>query len=323
MTVIIVTSEYEGVVESVHSKLSSRGIEPWIIDPSDFTQKQISLMSPDYMFRLKKSNGKLFEVGPDTKIWLRRPRMPRPEAYSSGSEQIREFQSKSYISLWNSAFSAPALWMNPYLSARALEGNKVLQASYAEQSGLLPIPTLLTDSPEEFEMFVIAAGGEIAVKAPFSWHGLIDGSSDPHGTYTRRLDPSAAILLADHVRLAPVLVQPYIDKEYELRITVVGKKIFACKIDSQASSISNVDWRHYDFNSVTHESIVLESGIQSSIIRFMEESNLKFAAIDMIVDPDGRHWFVEVNPSGEYGWIESLTEMPISEEIANWLTGEI
>ena len=46
---------------------------------------------------------------------------------------------------------------------------------------------------------------------------------------------------------------------------------------------------------------------------------LAYGAIDLVLTPDGRYVFLEINPNGQYLWIEQLTGLPISEAIAEWL----
>lgn len=47
--------------------------------------------------------------------------------------------------------------------------------------------------------------------------------------------------------------------------------------------------------------------------------NLQFAAIDFVLDVENRYWFLEINPNGQWVWIEHLVELPISKEIVNQL----
>ena len=44
---------------------------------------------------------------------------------------------------------------------------------------------------------------------------------------------------------------------------------------------------------------------------------LCFGAIDLVLTPDGRYVFLEINPSGQWEWIESLTGLPISEALCD------
>lgn len=42
-------------------------------------------------------------------------------------------------------------------------------------------------------------------------------------------------------------------------------------------------------------------------------------AIDMIVTPNGKHYFLEINANGQWAWIETIAEQQISLEIAHLL----
>ena len=91
-------------------------------------------------------------------------------------------------------------------------------------------------------------------------------------------------------------------KSYELKVTVVGTRFFSAKIDSQSRSETKIDWRHLPFEV----DVVLDLPAEiASIVRlFMKEFGLVYGAFDLMVTPDGRHVFLEVNPAGQYMWIE-------------------
>ena len=55
-------------------------------------------------------------------------------------------------------------------------------------------------------------------------------------------------------------------------------------------------------------------------MRLMKALKINFGAIDMILTPEGEYVFLEVNPNGQWGWIEKLTGMPISQAIADVLS---
>jgi glutathione synthase/RimK-type ligase-like ATP-grasp enzyme len=48
---------------------------------------------------------------------------------------------------------------------------------------------------------------------------------------------------------------------------------------------------------------------------------LNYGAIDIIVTPDGRHVFLEINPVGEFFWLERRPGLPVSDAIADVLLG--
>ena len=60
-------------------------------------------------------------------------------------------------------------------------------------------------------------------------------------------------------------------------------------------------------------------GSEMCIRDSMRTWGLKFGAIDMVITPNDHYVFLEVNPAGQWGWIEDLTQLPIAEAIATLL----
>ncbi|MDB5117688.1 MAG: RimK-like ATP-grasp protein [Mucilaginibacter sp.] len=121
----------------------------------------------------------------------------------------------------------------------------------------------------------------------------------------------------------PIVLQQYIEKSYEVRYTVVGSRHFACKIDSQASAIANTDWRRYDVPHTPHLPIEPPPEIRHKVDELMKTLELHYGALDFIVDPQGDWYFLEINPDGQYLWIEELTGLPISSAIVEWFTDKL
>jgi glutathione synthase/RimK-type ligase-like ATP-grasp enzyme len=235
------------------------------------------------------------------------------------SPAIREFIVRQFDSTMASIYSFPLIWMNEYWLANKIDQNKPFQQMLAKQSGLTTVPTLCTNNVDEFRQFVCECKQLVAVKACAGWSASVEEEDIAVGIYTNAIDKQKALSLADSVARAPLLVQPYVPKKHEIRVTVVGTQVFPCRIDSQASPIASEDWRRYDFTNVPHSRCSIPGELRRRILRFMHNAGLHFGALDFIVTPDGEYVFLEVNPSGQYGWIEGLTGMQISRAIADWL----
>jgi glutathione synthase/RimK-type ligase-like ATP-grasp enzyme len=59
--------------------------------------------------------------------------------------------------------------------------------------------------------------------------------------------------------------------------------------------------------------------IQDKCVRLVEQLELSYGAIDMVLTPEGRYVFLEINPNGQYLWIEEQTGMPISAALCDLL----
>jgi glutathione synthase/RimK-type ligase-like ATP-grasp enzyme len=110
-------------------------------------------------------------------------------------------------------------------------------------------------------------------------------------------------------------------KGSKLRVTVVGEKVFPAAIRSQESRSLRHDWRHYPhFGGSRYYSVYsLPAKIEKLCVRLVEALGICFGAIDLIVTPDDDYVFLEVNPNGQWAWIEDFTGLPISDAIAELL----
>lgn len=113
-------------------------------------------------------------------------------------------------------------------------------------------------------------------------------------------------------------VQNYVEKAYELRVTVINQDIIACKIDSQIQDDDKgkIDWRQgYDYN-LKHEIVELPERVNQFCLDFLKRMKLNFGCFDFIVTPEGEYVFLECNPNGQWLWIEMETGYDISKIMA-------
>jgi len=113
------------------------------------------------------------------------------------------------------------------------------------------------------------------------------------------------------------LFQSKIEKEYEVRVTVVDSTVLAARIDA-ITPAAKVDWRS-DPDGVRYSSITLPDDVADKLRRLVAKLRLRFAAIDLVVDTCGQVWFLEANPNGQWAWIEDATGLPITAAIADAL----
>src|SRR5262249_46875973 len=131
--------------------------------------------------------------------------------------------------------------------------------------------------------------------------------------------PKRDLGYAQDVRLCPVIFQAYVPKRVELRVTVVGGRVFAAEIHSQASRRTRHDWRHYDPYQTPHHAHDLPADVEGRCLALTERLGLRYGAIDLVLTPDGRYVFLEINPNGQFLWIEEATGLPISDAVCNVL----
>jgi glutathione synthase/RimK-type ligase-like ATP-grasp enzyme len=116
--------------------------------------------------------------------------------------------------------------------------------------------------------------------------------------------------------------QHEIDKIYDLRVILVGDKIFPTAIHSQDQQETAVDWRVADLKELQlrHEKIFLPKQLKQKCRELVRFFSLRYSSMDFVLGKDGKYYFLELNPNGQWAWIEQLVGYPIRDAIINTLT---
>jgi len=113
-----------------------------------------------------------------------------------------------------------------------------------------------------------------------------------------------------------------VPKSLEIRVTVVGQRVMSASIDSQVSERAAHDWRRDGVSMLQDwRPYQLPPEIEEKILHLMDYFSLNYGAIDIILTPDAKHIFIELNPCGEFFWLERTPGLPISGAIAELLLG--
>jgi len=184
--------------------------------------------------------------------------------------------------------------------------NKLSEYLVARRAGLDVPDTITTNDPTVAREFIEKWKGRVVFKE-FS-HALIRFKTE----FVKGLGD-------DRLTVSPVTFQQYIDKEYEIRVVVVGDKVFACRIDSQASELARIDWRVYDNANVRWDRMRLPRRIERGIVKLMRSLDLLWGSVDLAKAKDGRFYFFEVNRPGSQYWLLPYVGLDTTKEIAGYL----
>jgi len=225
--------------------------------------------------------------------------------------------NKTLLGLYSSLRKLP--WLNPWRNAYKAE-NKYFQMEKAKLCSL-NIPNTIVSNNKDRLLAFTAKFKSVALKLMHQDFYKND-QGEYKGLYVNKITEKE---IGDFGSSGenPIVLQEYIEKKYEVRYTVVGKKHFVCKIDSQRSKIANTDWRRYDIPHTPHSIILPPIEIEANVNRLMEELQIEYGALDFIVDQSEKWLFLEVNSMGQFLWIEDLTGLKISDEIINWLKNKL
>ena len=203
-------------------------------------------------------------------------------------------------------------------SAINLANNKLTQLEFVKRNTQeIYIPdTIVTNDPKKVKFFYETHCGNICFKLHRS--NSVKFENEEYIVYTNKLKLED-LLSIENVRANPSMFQEYIDKEYELRITVIGNEVIPIAIHSQDSEISKVDFRRYDFDKVKYEYKKVPDDVSNLCLAITKHYGLNFGAFDFIKDKQGRYVFLELNPNGQWLWLEQLSGYKISEVLADYL----
>ena len=190
---------------------------------------------------------------------------------------------------------------------------KAAQLTLAVKAGLRVPRTYIGNKPREVLRFVDSCR-DGAIAKSLTWFVGQDGRF----SFTKRVDAKMLRRTPAAVAYSPLIYQEYIAKEYEVRVTCVGQRVFAARILSQRNDATKIDWRRDQF-TIDYEIIDLPRSILKKLHFVRIQLGLVFAAFDLIVTPSSECVFLEVNATGNWMWIEKKLGLPISEAVAKWL----
>jgi glutathione synthase/RimK-type ligase-like ATP-grasp enzyme len=203
---------------------------------------------------------------------------------------------------------------------QARAGNKPRQLAIAQQLGLDIPDTIVTNDPEAVRAFARRSGPLITkmLVQPASTGPEING--DAPVVFTTAMT-DADLEQLDGLDLCPMIFQQQIENQLDVRVTIVGKRVFAAAIDASARG-ADLDWRRdsYAFDRAPawsrHD---LPSALTDRLRRLLDHFGLNFGAVDLIVRPDGSHVFLELNASGAFAFLGESHAQPIAAAIAEVL----
>ena len=200
--------------------------------------------------------------------------------------------------------------------------SKMLQYKVATEIGFVIPQTVFSN---EKDLFVkMAKKHEALVLKPIENSDIWFEETGLDYVFYAQKVPSGAVADVPETAFTQTVTfaQNYVEKAFELRVTVVDSEVFACKIDSQAQKEDQgkVDWRQgYDYG-LKHSVFDMPKEVSENCKLFLKKMGLRFGCFDFIVTPEGQYVFLECNPNGQWLWIELETGLSISTAIARSLT---
>jgi Glutathione synthase/Ribosomal protein S6 modification enzyme (glutaminyl transferase) len=187
---------------------------------------------------------------------------------------------------------------------------KPLQLIAAARAGFLIPPTLVTNRLDAARAF--ADAHKRVVYKPLR---SIVHTNAQQQRFTIWTDTVGSDEMDESIAATAHLFQKEVDKVADLRITVVGSRLFCVRIDSPL-----LDWRE-DYDSIVHTVVDPPDGIALACDAYLKHFGLLFGCFDFALSREGEPMFLECNPNGQWAWLEEATGVPIAAAIADLLEG--
>lgn len=309
--ILLVTNRRDVTTDFVVAELSRRA-EPFFRFNTDVADEA------NLRFELSGTGGQWLLTVED-RTWLaadfragyfRRPVLPEAIQHVSPDfvAQVRD----EWGATLNSFYSALTCnWLSsPHSIARAED--KPRQLTLAHRLGFRVPETLISSSYRHVADFVPVSP---TIAKPVRSGRLTTGESEriafTSNVFGLTSDDAPA------VEASPVIYQREIRKVSDLRVTVVGERVFACEIHQTAHP--ELDWRKSNPLHLGYKSLKLPEEDAARCVALVQTLDLGFGAIDLVRDSAGNLWFLEINPNGQWAWIEHQTSLPIASAIVDLL----
>ena len=317
MKVLLFTNKEDVTTDFIVRELKRQEIDFYRFNTEELSKSvkiDLNFEKEKYLL-IDKLDNKTYNLLDFTDIYYRRPELPLydDEGLTDGEKSF--LQIEIYYTLEGVyRLLSGKHWFNNVFAIRNAE-NKIYQLLLAKEVGLTIPSTLISNHYDSVEQYL--EKGNHIIKPVHN--ARIKDEKHPQIVYTSEIKQTIKKAEAE---FNVNYLQKKIEKRCDVRATFVEEKCFAVIIDSQKLEETRVDWRKGE-HILHHTPIELPREIRLKCIQLMKRLDLHYGAIDFVLDKQGNYFFLEINPNGQWAWIEHLTGLPISKEIVKCLCSSI
>ena len=312
--VLLLASRFDLSCDYVVAQLRREGASYFRLNSQDFQQFSV-VSSPDKPKVVLHARGLTVRLSPEhlSSVYFRRAVYPRES--STERQSLQEQLNRAHRSVFMRSFMVfdSCRWINHPVATYKAEHKAVLLATARKLGFKLPRTVITNDSQGIIE--VAKRDRTIAVKGldtVLLWQEDLETFG-----YTALVDTEFATQA--YLSSAPLIAQEALQYKLDLRVTVVGDQVFCAAVTLGGKPIQG-DWR-LEKADAEFRPFNLPIEISDKCLRLTKGLGLVFAAIDLAVQ-EGEYFFLEVNPTGEWGWLVDQSNLPIDRAIADSLLRE-
>ncbi len=318
---LIITNKSDLTSDYLILRLEELNIPFWRLNTEDYLSKyqiDIHLWNDSIESCINYFDGRVLETNKIRGVYFRQPIVP--DLSSEITESALEFAQRETLEVLRSVWRIidERLWLNhpKYL---LLANNKMDQLRRAVKLGFDVPPTCISTDSNTIRNFHHSFNGDVIAKAVK--HGFYKRKQNVQIAPTQEVGKDFINNINDYAKV-PMIFQKKIEKVYDIRVTVIGDRVYAAAIHSQEYEATKIDWRLWDMYpdvDLRHSKINLPDRIAQLCLEITKGFNLNFSAIDLIYSTDNKYYFLEMNPNGQWVWVEEKVGFPIRDSIIDHL----
>jgi glutathione synthase/RimK-type ligase-like ATP-grasp enzyme len=308
--ILILSSRLDFTTDYVCLELGNRRRKYLRINRDEFADYSVTL-DTETATLIIEHGGVAFRIAePGLKaIYFRAPTYLRDIYQPDLPADVQLYRTQWAAFARNLAIFENVFWMNNPVATFKAE-NKLLQLKYARKAGFICPTTIVANTCPKS----VLDEEEYIVKSIDS--AILRVDDQEAFVYANRL--KGHDIRAANLSLAPVMLQNYIHPKVDFRVTVVGESVYPVKIMADSMGVEG-DWRRLS-HEVDFFQCTLPEQVTKSCVNLVSSLGLAFGAIDLVQCQDVMY-FLEINPTGEWGWLVRRSNLPIAQGICNYLEG--
>ncbi|WP_371479936.1 ATP-grasp ribosomal peptide maturase [Kitasatospora sp. NBC_00315] len=309
--VLVLTNTYDATADTVLRILAERRVPVVRVDPGADLYDGASLTARYGRSSRRgtlRTSSREIDLSNIRSVWMRRPSpYEAPPGITGHDAKFAGAQA-----FWGTggvlASLTEAQYVNHPWRVRNAE-YKPAQLTAAQLSGFLVPDTVITTDPREAREFC-ADQPTGAVYKPLWDSRYRDPAGAARQVWVREVGPQD---ITDAVAACPHLFQAKVPKAFDVRLTVVGERQFAARIDGP-----ELDWRRRQ-DLLAYEPVAVPASVTAAVTSYLTTLDLVFGAFDFAVTESGEWYFLECNPNGQWAWLPPVLSGPIALALADRL----